>query len=114
MFKANDSFKSKWDIVIMVSAIFNCYTIPFKVAFEPEYMSSQAFTVLNSVIDLIFVLDIFVTFRTSFIDDYGNEVTELGDIAKDYLSGTFWVDLSATLPLDQIIEIVLDSKNKMY
>lgn len=35
MFKQNDSFKSKWDILIMLSAIFNCFTIPFKVAFEP-------------------------------------------------------------------------------
>ena len=33
MFKPNDNFKSKWDMIIMVSAVFNCFTIPLGVAF---------------------------------------------------------------------------------
>lgn len=100
MFRPNDSFKSKWDILIMVSACFNCFTIPFKVAFEPPLMNTFAFNILNTTIDFIFLADIFVTFRTSYIDTYGNEVSQPNHIAREYLSGTFWVDLAATLPLD--------------
>lgn len=65
----------------MLSAIFNCFTIPFKVAFQPGFMDSQSFQYTNNGIDFIFFLDMCVTFRTSFIDDLGNEVVEPKDIA---------------------------------
>jgi hypothetical protein len=43
IFKPNDSFKSKWDLVIMLSALFNCFTIPFKVSFKPDFMETMVF-----------------------------------------------------------------------
>lgn len=51
----------------------------------------------------MFLLDIFINFRTSFINQYtGEEVLYLCDIAKSYLSGRFWIDLLATIPFDLI------------
>ena len=38
MFKPNDNFKSKWDLLIMLSAVLNCFTIPLGVAFSPLFM----------------------------------------------------------------------------
>ena len=58
----------------MMAATFNCFSIPFKVAFAPPVMDSLGFLILNGVIDLTFFIDIIVTFRTSYIDDYGNEI----------------------------------------
>lgn len=81
IFQPNDGFKSKWDLLIMLSAIFNCFTIPFKVGFQPPIMESEQFQYTNNIIDFIFFLDMCVTFRTSFIDDLGNEVNEPKDIA---------------------------------
>lgn len=69
----------------MVSAIFNCFTIPFKVAFEPAYMNTTAFTVVNICIDFIFLIDIGISFRTALIDSYGNEIETPCEIAKHYL-----------------------------
>jgi len=43
LFRPNDMFKSRWDFIIMLFAVFNCYTIPVKVAFNPESMNTQAF-----------------------------------------------------------------------
>lgn len=74
IFKPNDSFKSKWDILIMLSAVFNCFTIPFKVAFKPLSMESSTFAFINTIVDFIFLIDILITFRTAFVDDYGNEI----------------------------------------
>ena len=115
IFKPNDNFKSKWDMVIIILAIFNCFTIPMKTAFEPPGMNSVLFTVINSIVDLVFLLDIIITFRTAYIDDYGNEISTPKDIAITYLKGVFWVDLLATLPLDQILKIfVADKNNPIY
>ena len=98
----------------MISAVFNCFTIPFKVAFEPPSFETDSFAVLNSCIDLIFLFDILITFRTAFIDDYGNEINKPKEIAASYLSGSFWVDLSATIPIDQIIEAIMQKSNPFY
>jgi len=54
------------------------------------------------MVDSIFLLDIFITFRVAFIDSQGHEVTDCKSIAINYLSGVFWIDLLATLPLDTI------------
>jgi len=87
IFKPNDSFKSKWDILIMISAVFNCFTIPFKVAYQPPFMEAPSYGVLNNIIDFVFLIDIMVTFRTAFVDDFGVEVFLPCDIAKSYISG---------------------------
>jgi hypothetical protein len=96
----NDSNKFKWDVIIIASAVFNCATIPIKIAFEPESMESTSFFLINLVIDICFFIDIIVTFRTGYIDDYGQECSEPKHIAINYLQGQFWIDLVATIPMD--------------
>jgi len=78
MFRPNDSIKSKWDIIIIVCAIFNCLTIPLGVAFQPEFMKKDWFGVLNNIIDVVFGIDIIIAFRTGYIDDLGNLVNKPG------------------------------------
>lgn len=87
----------------MASAIFNCFSIPFKVAFEPEEMNKNYFSVMNSFIDLVFLIDILVNFRTTFMDEKGEEIKDPRRIAINYLRLHFWIDLVATLPLAEII-----------
>ena len=84
----------------MIAATFNCFSIPFKVAYNPLSMQTIWFTILNACIDFSFGIDIILTFRTSFIDDYGNEIYLPKDIAKYYIQKDLWLDLAATLPLD--------------
>jgi hypothetical protein len=87
IFRPNDNFKSKWDLMVIFCAVFNCYTIPYKVSFEPPIMNTSFFTVLNLIIDIIFLIDILINFRTSYIDSKGNEVEEPTKIASNYMSG---------------------------
>lgn len=59
----------------MVLAAWNCFTIPFFVAFEPEVADHIGVTVMDGVIDLLFLMDIILNFRTTYIDpNTGNEV----------------------------------------
>ena len=84
----------------MSSAVFNCITIPFKVAFNPDVMNTDMYSNLNYVIDFIFFLDILVAFRTAYINDVGMEINKPFDIAIEYLKSSFWIDLAATVPID--------------
>lgn len=102
LIRPNDSIKFKWDTLIMVGAIFNCFCIPVELAYSPDSMKSTNFMIINAVIDFFFVLDIIVSFRTTYIDHRGQEVFDQWRIAKKYLKLVFWIDLATVIPFDQM------------
>lgn len=62
-------YKIRWDLLIMLLATYNCYAIPFDIAFEPIVFKKSGFVTLNATVDVFFFLDIVLSFRTSFLDD---------------------------------------------
>ena len=50
-------------------------------------MDSMLFTVLNALIDFVFFLDMIVTFRTTYIDSFGDEEGRPLYVARNYLKG---------------------------
>jgi len=56
----------------------------------------------DSIIDLVFIIDIIFRFRTTYIDPVsGEEVTDSFLISKRYImSSTFYTDVLSTIPLD--------------
>lgn len=105
IFRPNDNFKSKWDLVIMFGALFNCYFVPLNVAFDDQSLDSIPFLILNSIIDFIFLMDIIISFRTVFIDEKGDECGEGRLMAQNYLKTTFIIDVLATVPFDTFLSI---------
>jgi hypothetical protein len=90
--------------MILALSIWNCFTIPIDIAFTPPAMEETAFQVINYIIDAIFAIDIFLSFRTSFIDEAtGAEVTDPPKIALLYVKNRFVIDLIATIPFDLIL-----------
>ena len=75
-------------------------------------MKLPTFVVLNSLIDLIFLIDIIVNFRTTFHDiETGDEVFDAKRTGKVYLRGRFTIDLLSTLPFDNIALIFTESSS---
>jgi hypothetical protein len=67
-------------------------------------MESAGFTVLNSIIDTLFFVDILVAFRTTYYDVHtGDEVGDKKKIGRKYLKGRFWLDLLSTIPIDNLV-----------
>ena len=114
MLRQSDSFKSRFDLLVMISAAYNCFSIPFKVAFDPKVMQTLGFEIFDVCIDLIFLCDMILTFRLTYIDDYGNEEVSPLKIAVNYLKGQFWLDLFATIPIDSIIQAIVEAPNQYY
>mmetsp|Transcript_22846 Transcript_22846/g.35164 ORF Transcript_22846/g.35164 Transcript_22846/m.35164 type:complete len:273 (-) Transcript_22846:87-905(-) len=108
LIRHNDDFRMKWDIFIMVLAIWNCIFIPFDVAFEPKMPQLYIFS--ESIVDFFFALDIIVAFRTTFINSAtGLEVVQPRQIATNYIiSGRFFVDLAASIPFEDIYLLFAD------
>jgi cyclic nucleotide gated channel, plant len=72
-------------------------------------------TVFRSIIDLFYAIQIIIKFRTAYINHRsklgvfgrGHLVTDPKEIAKQYLRSDFTVDLVASLPLPQVIWLLL-------
>lgn len=101
MWRPSDKIRSNWDLVVMTLAVWNCFSLPFSVAFKPPIMESTFFTILNACVDFCFLLDVLVNFRTTYFDSRtGDEVFDTKMIAKNYLKSRFWIDFIATIPVD--------------
>ena len=56
--------------------------------------------------DFFFLVDIIVIFRTTYFDSLlCEEVTDGKQIAKNYLTGRFWIDFLAMIPIDYITAV---------
>lgn len=111
MVRVNDPRKTRWDMIIIVFAIYNCFSIPFEIAFEPPVMDSASFFVVNTLIDLLFLADIFVAFRTTFYDlETGDEEFNAKKTGEAYLKSRFTIDLVSTVPVDNIVYLFTRTK----
>ena len=106
MFKGNGKFKKIWDFIIIFLALYNSFTIPINISFKPYILNTEIFRIVDSCVDLIFLLDIIITFRSTFLStDDGKEITDEIRIAKNYTSkvvGGFGIDLLSSIPLNDI------------
>lgn len=63
--RVNDLRRIRWDLFVMILSVWNCYTLPFDVAFKPPVFETVYLTVFNNIIDFVFFLDIILNFRTT-------------------------------------------------
>jgi hypothetical protein len=87
----------------MFLATWNCFYVPFNVAFEADIFGKKPSAVMNWLIDILFMIDVVVNFRTAILDEKtGKEIYNGKVIALNYLRGKFWIDMLASLPFDFI------------
>ena len=74
--------------------------LPISISFQ---IDDQIIDTISMVIDICFLLDIIIVFRTSLLDEQtGEEIKDSKIIADAYLKGRFTIDLLSTLPFDLI------------
>lgn len=101
--RLNSRVRTQFDLVVMILATWNCFAIPFEIAFAPPIAEKLYWVLGNLLIDVFFLFDIILTFWTTYIDaETGDEVSDPKKIAVNYLKKKFWLDLLATIPFDLI------------
>ena len=91
----NSIFLKLWLAVIGPLIVYNVIWIPLEVS--QMAVADTVHSKIDFVLDFFFYVDIFVNFRTAFINKENELVLEPRVIAKRYLYGSFLVDLVATL-----------------
>jgi hypothetical protein len=97
----------RWDLFIIVLALYNCISIPLNVAFPSDKETEIGIQIFERIVDCLFAVDIVVTFRTTYVNSLTNtEVMDGKRIASNYFfSSRFWIDLMASIPFEMFYSV---------
>jgi hypothetical protein len=96
--------KIKWDLFIIVLAIYNCFFLPLELSLLPDITRYYPWIEsMNIVIDFFFFVDIIACFRTTeFNSTNGMEIHDTKQLAIMYIKGRFFLDLMSSVPFEKI------------
>ncbi|KYN06092.1 Potassium voltage-gated channel subfamily H member 7 [Cyphomyrmex costatus] len=106
-------FKAVWDWIILLLVMYTAIFTPYVAAFvlsDPDYntrknkkYSDDPIVIIDFIVDVTFIVDIIINFRTTFVNSNDEVVSHPGKIAVHYLKGWFFIDLVAAIPFDLLL-----------
>ncbi|KAG7175739.1 Potassium voltage-gated channel protein eag-like, partial [Homarus americanus] len=94
------AFKAIWDWVILCLTFYTAIMVPYNVAFKYKTSEDVSLLVVDSIVDVIFFIDIVLNFHTTFVGPGGEVVSDPKIIRMNYLKSWFLIDLLSCLPYD--------------
>ena len=105
-FHPNEGFKLRWDLLVILLSIYNAIVTPQQFALTQTYDDSRAIAIIDTIIDVIFVVDILIMFRTNYRDEKRDIIiSDWKMIAINYFKGRLLLDLLASIPFNQFLNI---------
>uniref|UniRef100_A0A3Q1FHM6 Potassium voltage-gated channel, subfamily H (eag-related), member 5a n=1 Tax=Acanthochromis polyacanthus TaxID=80966 RepID=A0A3Q1FHM6_9TELE len=95
------TFKTTWDWVILILTFYTAIMVPYNVSFKTK-QNNLAWLVVDSVVDVIFLIDIVLNFHTTFVGPSGEVISDAKLIRMNYMKTWFVIDLLSCLPYDII------------
>ncbi|KAG7227949.1 hypothetical protein INR49_005570 [Caranx melampygus] len=95
--------KALWDWLILLATFYVAVTVPYNVSFTPydDTVTAARSTIVSDIaVEMLFIIDIILNFRTTFVSQSGQVVYEPRAICIHYATTWFFVDLVAALPFD--------------
>uniref|UniRef100_A0AAZ1Y4L6 Voltage-gated delayed rectifier potassium channel KCNH4 n=1 Tax=Oreochromis aureus TaxID=47969 RepID=A0AAZ1Y4L6_OREAU len=100
------TFKAGWDWLILLATFYVAVTVPYNVCFtvgggrDEGSASRSPPSVSDILVEILFILDIVLNFRTTFVSTSGQVVYDARSICVHYVTTWLFVDLIAALPFD--------------
>lgn len=124
IFHPFSNMRLAWDIIIMLLLVWNMIVIPLRIAFEnassceSSFLKQDTIFYVDFAMDLIFMIDVPITFRTAFLDkkpDTGEVelVTDWIAIARRYAKGVLFIDIVSSIPFDLILLSFCDGQGNI-
>ncbi|XP_045230779.2 voltage-gated delayed rectifier potassium channel KCNH4 isoform X5 [Macaca fascicularis] len=95
--------KAIWDGLILLATFYVAVTVPYNVCFSGDDdtpITSRHTLVSDIAVEMLFILDIILNFRTTYVSQSGQVISAPRSIGLHYLATWFFVDLIAALPFD--------------
>uniref|UniRef100_A0A3B4ATJ7 Voltage-gated delayed rectifier potassium channel KCNH4 n=1 Tax=Periophthalmus magnuspinnatus TaxID=409849 RepID=A0A3B4ATJ7_9GOBI len=101
------AFKAGWDWLILLATFYVAITVPYNVCFTAVEIREDGVasarnppTVSDILVEILFIIDIVLNFRTTFVSTSGQVVYDARSICIHYVTSWLFVDLIAALPFD--------------
>ncbi|XP_017338965.1 potassium voltage-gated channel subfamily H member 6 isoform X2 [Ictalurus punctatus] len=106
-------FKAVWDWVILLLVLYTAIFTPYSAAFLLNELAQKQrrvcgytcnpLNIVDAIVDILFMVDIVISFRTTYVNHNDEVVTHPKLIAIHYIKGWFLIDMVAALPFDLLI-----------
>ena len=96
-------FSVYWDAAQCVFLAFVSYTVPYRTGFSIDVQLGSLWFWIDLIVDVYFISDLVLNFRTAFWNKYGVREERLGKVAVHYLRGWFLLDVLSCLPIQYIV-----------
>ncbi|XP_040563458.1 potassium voltage-gated channel protein eag isoform X2 [Lepeophtheirus salmonis] len=94
------AFKAIWDWIILFLTFYTAIMVPYNVALKNKTSEDVSLLVVDSIVDVIFFIDIVLNFHTTYVGAGGEVVSDPKVIRLNYLKSWFVIDLLSCLPYD--------------
>ncbi|MEQ2209874.1 Potassium voltage-gated channel subfamily H member 3, partial [Xenoophorus captivus] len=101
------AFKAGWDWLILLATFYVAITVPYNVCFTAVEMREDGVSaarnppsVSDILVEILFIIDIVLNFRTTYVSTSGQVVYDARSICIHYVTSWLFVDLIAALPFD--------------
>lgn len=95
--------KAVWDWIVLLLVIYIAVSTPYVAAFL-AIQQSGFLLVLDLAVDVMFMADMIINFRTSFVRN-GEVIVDAKLIAVNYLRGWFLIDAVSAIPFDFVLSM---------
>ncbi|XGW14610.1 hypothetical protein V3C99_000691 [Haemonchus contortus] len=104
-------FKAVWDWIILLLVIYTAVFTPYVAAFLLRELQdtsrkarfSEPLEIVDLIVDIMFIVDIIINFRTTYVNENDEVVSHPGKIAIHYFKGWFVIDMIAAVPFDLLL-----------
>uniref|UniRef100_A0A3B3TW03 Voltage-gated delayed rectifier potassium channel KCNH4 n=1 Tax=Poecilia latipinna TaxID=48699 RepID=A0A3B3TW03_9TELE len=101
------AFKAGWDWLILLATFYVAVTVPYNVCFTAVEIREDGVSaarnppsVSDILVEILFIIDIVLNFRTTYVSTSGQVVYDSRSICIHYVTSWLFVDLIAALPFD--------------
>ena len=105
----NGARKAKWDWFMLGLVLYTSISVPYQLAFYAftDWENSEFGFVCDVIIDLLYVIDIFISWRTTYYDREGMLVLDRRMARRRYLKTWFGIDVFASFPFEYLFQLIL-------
>lgn len=93
-----------WSLLVVIFLLYGMVEIPLRVGFEQDVVPWSAADLFNLFIDIFFLVDIFMNFRTGYFQEDNRLILDGTKIARRYMRSWFLLDLITSIPLSHILQ----------
>ena len=101
MLSPESTTRRYWDMLVAACCIYIAWILPFKLGFGdmvPTTWEEDHLYEFDTLVDVIFVVDLALSFRTAYWDDNDHLIWDKKKVALHYLASWFIIDLVGSFP----------------